>query len=149
MKVEKEDLVLTRVFDAPLERVWKAWTDPRQLAQWWGPAGFTNPVCDIDVRAGGAIRIDMRGPDGTVYPMTGVFREVVAPEQLVFTSSALDQDGKPLFEILNTVSFAARNGKTTLTVSARVLSKTAGADRYLSGMEQGWSQSLVRLRDVL
>jgi uncharacterized protein YndB with AHSA1/START domain len=149
MKVEKEDLVLTRVFDAPLERVWKAWTDPRQLAQWWGPAGFTNPVCEVDVRAGGALRIDMRGPDGTVYPMAGVFREVVAPEQLIFTSSALDQDGKPLFEILNTVSFAGRNGKTTLTVRARVLSRTAGADRYLSGMEQGWSQSLVRLEEFL
>lgn len=145
----KEDLVLTRVFDAPLERMWKAWTDPRQLAQWWGPAGFTNPVCDIDVRAGGAIRIDMRAPDGTVYPMTGVFREVVAPSRLVFSAGALDAKGDPLFEVLNTVTFADLGGRTKLTVHARVLSKTAGAERHLSGMEQGWSQSLIRLEEFL
>ena len=71
MKVEERDLVLIRIFDAPRERVWKAWTDPRQVAQWWGPAGFTNPRCEVDVRPGGVLRIDMRGPDGTVYPMAG------------------------------------------------------------------------------
>lgn len=66
-----DELVLTRTFDAPRELVFKAWTDAKQLAEWWGPKGFTNPVCDIDVRPGGAIRIDMTGPDGTVYPMGG------------------------------------------------------------------------------
>src|SRR5882762_715575 len=64
-----------------------AWTDPKQVAEWWGPHRFTNPVCDLDVRPGGAIRIHMRGPDGTVYPMTGVYQEVVEPERLVFTSA--------------------------------------------------------------
>ncbi len=63
MTGKEKDLVLTRVFDAPRERVWKAWTDPRQVAQWWGPAGFTNPRCEVDVRPGGVLRIDMRGPD--------------------------------------------------------------------------------------
>jgi uncharacterized protein YndB with AHSA1/START domain len=149
MTVKEKELVLKRVFNAPRERVWKAWTDPRQLAQWWGPAGFTNPVCEADVRPGGAIRIDMRGPDGTVYPMTGVYREVVAPERLVFTASALDEKGRPLFEVLNTVTFAKQGGKTLLTVRAQVVNKTAGADAYLEGMEEGWSQSLVRLEALL
>jgi uncharacterized protein YndB with AHSA1/START domain len=149
MTVKEKELVLKRVFNAPRERVWKAWTDPRQLAQWWGPAGFTNPVCEADVRPGGAIRIDMRGPDGTVYPMTGVYREVVAPERLVFTASALDEKGRPLFEVLNTVNFAKQGGKTLLTVRAQVVNKTAGADAYLEGMEAGWSQSLVRLDALL
>jgi uncharacterized protein YndB with AHSA1/START domain len=149
MTVKEKELVLKRVFNAPRERVWKAWTDPRQLAQWWGPAGFTNPVCEADVRPGGAIRIDMRGPDGAVYPMTGVYREVVAPERLVFTASALDEKGRPLFEVLNTVTFAKQGGKTLLTVRARVVNKTAGADAYLEGMEEGWSQSLVRLEALL
>jgi uncharacterized protein YndB with AHSA1/START domain len=149
MTVKEKELVLKRVFNAPRERVWKAWTDPRQLAQWWGPAGFTNPVCEADVRPGGAIRIDMRGPDGAVYPMTGVYREVVAPERLVFTASALDEKGRPLFEVLNTVTFAKQGGKTLLTVRAQVVNKTAGADAYLEGMEEGWSQSLVRLEALL
>jgi uncharacterized protein YndB with AHSA1/START domain len=149
MTVKEKELVLKRVFNAPRERVWKAWTDPRQLAQWWGPAGFTNPVCEADVRPGGAIRIDMRGPDGAVYPMTGVYREVVAPERLVFTASALDEKGRPLFEVLNTVTFAKQGGKTLLTVRAQVVNKTAGADAYLEGMEEGWSQSLVRLDALL
>jgi uncharacterized protein YndB with AHSA1/START domain len=149
MTVKEKELVLKRVFNAPRERVWKAWTDPRQLAQWWGPAGFTNPVCEADVRPGGAIRIDMRGPDGAVYPMTGVYREVVAPERLVFTASALDEKGRPLFEVLNAVTFAKQGGKTLLTLRAQVVSKTAGADAYLEGMEAGWSQSLVRLEALL
>src|SRR5439155_21163680 len=145
MKVEERDLVLIRIFDAPRERVWKAWTDPRQVAQWWGPAGFTNPRCEVDARPGGVLRIDMRGPDGTVYPMAGVYREVVAPERLVFTGSALDEKGKPLFEVLNTVTFAEQGGKTKLTVRAQVVKKIAAvADRYLKGQEQGWSQSLER-----
>src|ERR1700730_7092158 len=82
----ERELKITRVFDAPREMVFKAWTDPKLLAQWWGPKGFTNPVCELDVRPGGAIRVHMRGPDGTVYPMTGVYQEVVEPERIVFTS---------------------------------------------------------------
>ena len=90
---EGHELVLTRVFDAPRELVFKAWTDAKRVAQWWGPHQFTNPVCELDARPGGAIRIHMRGPDGTVYPMTGVYQEVVEPERIVFTSAALDAAG--------------------------------------------------------
>ncbi len=148
MTVKEKDLVLTRVFNAPRERVWKAWTDAKQLAQWWGPAGFTNPRCEVDVRPGGTIRVDMRGPDGTVYPMAGVYREVVAPERLVFSASALDEKGKPLFEVLNTITFAEQGGKTKLTLEARVIKKLSDrADEYLKGQEAGWSQSLDRLAE--
>jgi uncharacterized protein YndB with AHSA1/START domain len=89
-KPAQPELTMTRVFDAPRELVFRAWTDPERLKRWWGPKGFTNPVCEVDVRPGGAIRIHMRGPDGTVYPMTGAFIEIVEAERLVFTSSALD-----------------------------------------------------------
>ena len=139
------ELVLTRVFKAPRGPVFAAWTEPTQVAQWWGPNGFTNPVCELDVRPGGAIRIHMRGPDGTVYPMTGVYQEIVEPERLVFTSAALDESGKPLFEVLNTVAFVEHDGTTKLTVRARVVKSTAGAAPYLAGMEAGWTQSLERL----
>ena len=84
------DLVLTRVFDAPRDLVWKVWTDPAHIQQWWGPKGFTNPRCEWNARSKGSIRIDMRGPDGAIYPMSGTFQELVEPERIVFFSSALD-----------------------------------------------------------
>ena len=79
-------VALTRVFDAPRVLVWKAWTDPKMLAQWFGPRGFTSSVPQLEVRVGGALRIVMHGPDGNDYPMKGVFREVVPPQRLVFTT---------------------------------------------------------------
>jgi uncharacterized protein YndB with AHSA1/START domain len=142
-----QELVTTRIFDAPREVVFQAWTDPERLQRWWGPKGFTNPVCEVDVRPGGAILIHMRAPDGTVYPMTGVFHEIVKPERLVFTSGALDPKGEPLFEVLNTVTFAEENGKTKLTLHARVTMARGGAAQHLAGMEQGWSLSLDRLAE--
>jgi uncharacterized protein YndB with AHSA1/START domain len=65
---------MTRVLDAPRALVFRAWTDPALMAKWWGPSSFTNPLCELDPRPGGAIRIHMRAPDGTVYPMTGELR---------------------------------------------------------------------------
>ena len=144
---EGHELVLTSVFDAPLELVFKAWTDPKRVAQWWGPHRFTNPVCELDPRPGGAIRIHMRGPDGTVYPMTGVYQEVVEPERIVFTSAALDAAGKPMFELLTTVT--EQGGKTKQILRARVIKSTAQAAPYLAGMEAGWTQSLERLTAYL
>jgi uncharacterized protein YndB with AHSA1/START domain len=142
---EEKELVLTRVFDAPRELVFKVWTDAKHLARWWGPHRFTNPFCDLDLRPGGAILIHMRGPDGVVYPMTGVYQDVVPPERLVFTSAALDLDGNPMFEVLTTVTFAEESGKTKQILRARVIKKTAQAAPYLAGMEAGWTQTLERL----
>jgi len=145
----KFDLVLNRVFDAPRDLVWRAWTDPAQLPQWWGPAHFTNPVCRADVRPGGAIYIEMRAPNGTVYPMSGTFQEVVEPERIVFTSGPTDAQGNLLFEILTTVTFTDQGGKTELKLEAKVLSETAVAPQHLAGMEQGWNQSLDRLGELV
>jgi uncharacterized protein YndB with AHSA1/START domain len=139
-------LVLTRTFEAPRALVFKAWTDPKLLAEWWGPHGFANPVCEIDVRPGGGIRINMAGPDGVVHPMKGIFHEIVAPERLVFTSTALeDEAGHPSLEVRNTVTFAEHEGKTTLRLEAVVVKAAPAAARALEGMEMGWSQSLERL----
>jgi uncharacterized protein YndB with AHSA1/START domain len=144
-----QELVITRVIDAPRELVFRAWIDPRHMAQWWGPHGFTNPVCELDVRPGGAILIHMRGPDGVVHPMTGVYQEVVELERLVFASAALDNEGKPLFEVLTTVIFAEQGKKTKQTLQARVIKRTAKATPYIAGMEAGWTQSLERLADFV
>lgn len=140
------ELTLTRVFDAPRELVFRAWTERDRLARWWGPRRFTNSRCEIDVRPGGAIAIDMRGPDGVVYPMAGEFREIVPPERLVFVSSAPGRDGKPMFELLNTVTFTARGGKTELKLDVRVIMLTGDAARPLQGMTQGWTETLERLQ---
>jgi len=142
------EVAFTRVFDAPRRLVFQVWTDHKHVAQWWGPHGYTNPRCELDVRIGGAIRIEMRGPDGRTYPMTGTYLEVVEPERIVF-KLALDEAGNSLFEVLNTVTFAEHDGKTTLTLQARVVQATARAPQYLQGMEVGWTQSLERLGDYV
>jgi len=141
-----KELVISRVFDAPRALVFRAWTEPRHLARWWSPKGFTNPVCELDLRPGGRIRIDMRAPDGVVYAMGGAFEEIVEPERLVFTSTAgADSDGKPMLENRNTVTFEDDDGKTKMTVHVLVLRAAPEMAGALAGMEQGWTESIDKL----
>lgn len=141
----ESEVLLTRLFDAPRELVFKTWIEPHHLAQWWGPRGFTNPVCELDVRVGGKILIHMSAPDGVVYPMTGTFWEVVPPERLVFTAIAEDIGGRALLEGLVTVTFEDEDGKTKVTVREKAVALVPAAGRMLDGMENGWAQSLNRL----
>jgi uncharacterized protein YndB with AHSA1/START domain len=142
------ELIITRIIDAPRELVFKAWTDPEQLAKWWGPKYFTNPLCELDLRPGGPILIHMAGPDGVIYPMKGMFQEIVAPERLVFSSSALeDEAGNAQMEALSTVTFEDQGGKTKLTLQEVVVRSTPAAEWALSGMEEGWNQSLDKLAE--
>jgi uncharacterized protein YndB with AHSA1/START domain len=143
----EREVIITRIFDAPRSLVFRAWTDPKQIKRWWGPKGFTNPVCELDVRVGGAWRIVMRGPNGVDYPGGGVYREIVEPERLVFTNIAEDQEGNKLLDGLTTVTFAEQGGKTKLTLQTRAVALVAGAEAYLEGMEAGWTQSLERLEE--
>jgi uncharacterized protein YndB with AHSA1/START domain len=143
------EITITRVFDSPRELVWKAWTDPMHLAQWWGPKMFSNSVCEADARVGGAWHIVMRAPDGREYPCGGVYREVVEPERLVFTNIATDSDGKSVLDGLTTVIFDDLGGKTRLTLRTRATAVVDYAAEYLKGMETGWTQSLERLAEHL
>ena len=145
-----KELTLSRVFDASRERVWEAWTDPKLLAQWWGPQGFTNPVCEVDARPGGAILIHMSG-FGMLAPMTGIFKEVVKPERLVFTNNAYFEvpPVKPLIEGITTVTFEDLGGKTKVTVHNGILRALPEAAQALEGMEPGWTQSLEKLAEFL
>ena len=142
-------LKITRVFDAPRRVVFKAWVDPEQLAQWWGPRGFTNPLCEVDARPGGTIRIIMRAPDGASHEMSGVFREIVEPERLVFANRAIGSNGEPLLEGLTTVQFTEQAGKTTMTLDTSAVALLPEANGMLNGMNDGWNQSLERLTMVL
>jgi len=145
------ELTLTRVLEAPRERVFKAWTDPKLLMQWWGPRGFSTPVAELDVQPGGALNIVMEDTEGMIekgsrYPMDGVFQEVVEPERLVYTSNAV-MDGKPVLETLTTVTFEDQEGRTKLTVHIVVTRLTPEGEGPLSGMEMGWSQMLDKLAE--
>ena len=148
VSAEKE-MTITREFNAPREMVFKAWTDVNQLKKWWGPKGFTNPVCEIDAVPGGKILIHMQAPDGIVYPMEGELHEIIEPEKIIFTSIALDEKGNRLFEILNTITFADEDGKTKLTLHTAVSNIIPEAKPYLEGMNTGWNMSLDRLNDLI
>jgi uncharacterized protein YndB with AHSA1/START domain len=123
------------------------WTEPEHLANWWGPGQFTNPRCELDPHPGGKIILDMRGPNGTVYPNRGEFVEVAKPERIVFTLAVLDDTGKTVLDTLNTVTLEAQGEKTKLTVNARVTDHVPEAEPYLKGMKEGWNQTLDRLEE--
>ncbi len=142
-------VLITRIFDAPRPLAFKVWTDPKHVAMWWGPRGFTNPVCEWDARPGGAIRVHMRAPDGYEHPMSGTFVEVVEPERLVFTVVAEDKEGKPLLQGLTVVTFTEEGNQTKLTVEAEATTMLAIGAQMLQGMEQGWTESLERFAALL
>jgi len=146
MKQGHKEIDINREIDAPPRRVFRAWVDPQQVAQWWGPNGFTNPVVELDVRPGGPIRIDMRAPDGTVSTMGGEYGEVIENERIEFTSTAFpDENGDPQLEARSTVSFEDRDGKTVLVWYEAVTRSTPAVAAALEGMEEGTRQTLDRL----
>jgi uncharacterized protein YndB with AHSA1/START domain len=143
------ELHLRRFFNAPRELVLAAWTTPSMLAEWWAPKGFTNPRCDFEARSDGKIYIEMRAPDGTVYPMSGRVSYFYPPYRFVFLSTPLDQDGNAIFELWNSVYLEEKNGGIEVFLDVHVVSMTDVAPMYLKGMSEGWSQSLDKLALLL
>ncbi len=141
----ERELVVTRVFDAPRRLVFKAWTEPEHLARWWGPQGFALISCDIDVRPGGAWCRSMRAPDGSEIRKHGVYREIVAPERLVFTYVSDDAEGNSGPETLVTVTFADLDGKTRLTLRQTLFESVVARDAH----QVGWTSCLERFAEYL
>src|ERR671919_1560212 len=124
----KQEIVIIRIFDAPRELVWKAWTDPEHFKRWWGPKDFTCPFCEMDFRVGGKYLNCMRSPEGQDYWSTGIYREIIPMERIVFTDCFADEKGNVVpathygfsadfhLEMLVTVIFEDQNGKTKLTL---------------------------------
>jgi uncharacterized protein YndB with AHSA1/START domain len=140
------ELVISRVFNAPRSLVFKAWTEPEHMARWWGPNGFTLPVCEMDARTGGNYRFCMRSPEGSDHRSQGIFREVVEPERIVFTGAWTDADGKPTSTVMvTTVTFEEHAGKTKLTLRQAGLESVTARDSHRGG----WSSSLERLTEYL
>jgi uncharacterized protein YndB with AHSA1/START domain len=148
MEVGLHEVSLTRRVAASPDVVFAMWTDAKHLAKWWGPKGFTNPVCEVEARAGGKIRIDMQSPEGVTHPMIGRFVTLDRPHRLVFTAAVIDSEGRTMFEVLNTVTFIEVSGGTEISLVARVTSMTAAAPQYFAGMSEGWSQSFDRLANL-
>jgi len=143
------EIVLTRVFDAPRELVWDAWTDPQQLVQWWGPKGFTTTIHEMDVRPGGTWRHTMHGPDGTDYPNKSIFLEVVKPERIVYSHSG-GKKGDSGAQSEATWTFEAQGEKTKLTL--KMVFPSAAAREHVSktyGAVEGGEQTLGRLAEQL
>ena len=134
------DLTITRVFDAPRELVFAAWTDPDQLASWLGPHGYTPSAVTLATRPGGAWRACIRSPEGDEHWMHGVYREIDAPERLVFTF-AWDTEGDLRTETLVTIGFADLDGKTEMTFVQTGFPTAADRD----GHDEGWTSSFEDL----
>jgi len=157
-QVATRDLVIERIFDAPVELVWKAWTDPEHVKRWWGPKDFTAPAIKIDFRVGGTYLFCMRSPDGQDYWSTGVYREIVPLKRIVYTDSFADEKGNVVsashygmgddfpLELLVTLTFEDyQDGKTRFTL--RHAGMPAGEDSEMAQM--GWNQSLDKLAEAL
>jgi len=140
------EIVMTRVFDAPRRLVFEAWTNPEHLPHWMlGPEGWTMPVCEIDLRPGGAWHIVWRGVDGAEMAMRGVYQEVVPPERLVTTESW----GGDWPETLNTLILTEYDGKTTIENRVLYPTKEARDAALKTGMKEGVSASFDRLGEYV
>ena len=142
------ELIIDRVFDAPRPLVFKVWTEPEHVAQWWGPRGFTITTHEMAVRPGGVWRYVMHGPDGVDYDNYIIFTEVVEPERLVYTHSSGEADDPGQFQV--TVTFAEQGDKTQLSIyllfaSAEELNKVVKE----FGAIEGANQTLDRLAEHL
>ena len=146
------EIVMTRVFNAPRHLVFDAWTKPELFVRWFGPRGWTVPVCEIDLRPGGTYHFVLRGPDGSEIGMRGVYREIVRHDRLVCTEAydGFSEVGwRPEDESLVTTVLTEDDGKTTWTATVVYPSKEVRDAVIQSGMERGAAESYDRLAELL
>ena len=141
----ERELVITRIFEAPRQLVFKMWTEPEHLVRWWGPRGFTTISGRMDVRPGGAWSRLMRAPNGTVIRKHGIYREIVAPDRLVLTYVTDDLAGNPGPETLVTVTLADLDGKTRLTLHQTGFESVLAREAH----HGGWISCLDRFAEHL
>jgi|SRR6267142_254401 len=146
--VGDREIAATRLFDAPRELVWKAWTDPAHIAKWWGPNGFTTTTYSMELKPGGVWRYVMHGPDGRDYQNKVTYLEVVEPERLVYNLGG-DEDVEPVSHHV-TVTFTDSGGKTRIDM--RMVFASAEARTHVietHGAFEGLKQHLGRLKEYL
>jgi uncharacterized protein YndB with AHSA1/START domain len=144
------ELVLTRLIDAPREKLFRAWTDPELLKQWFAPLPWTTPVAELDLRPGGANLVVMRGPDGNEFPNRGVYLEVVANERLVFTDAfteAWQPSQKPFMTAI--LTFEDEAGKTRYTARVRHWTVADREAHEKMGFHEGWARCTDQLTTLV
>ena len=155
---EKERMVITRVFDAPRALVWEAWTNPKYVMQWWGPKGFTAPVCKIDFRVGGKFLCCMRSPDGQEGWNGGEYLEIVPLEKIVYSLYFADSKGNKIDPAQLGIEHEAiedardvvifedyGNGQTKLTM----IGNETMEDAKNSGQLEGWNETFEKVASVV
>ncbi len=154
---QERDIVIVRVFAAPRELVFEAWTKPEHLVRWWAPKGCTTQVRRLDLRPGGSFHFCMRTPDGKNIWGLGIYRDIVVPERIVYTDTFADADGNPVppthygmsaghpAETLVTVTFAEHDGGTLLTLRHAIPESVVER----GATQQGWGEMLERLAEAL
>jgi len=166
VEIAEKEFTCTRSFDASRELVYKAWTEPRLLAKWWGPHNVTNPVCKIDLRPGGVFRIVTESGDGEKYPLNGSYVEIAPNEKLIMTLDMSEHpqdwqetlnmhrrqvggtDGGPLRDLL-TVKFEKEGKESKIECHSHFVSNIDRDAIVAMGMADGWSQSFERLETLL
>ena len=159
MSNDTQRLTLTRTFDAPRDLVWKAWTDPKFVAQWWGPKDFTIPVCNMDFRVGGKFLLCMRGPNGWEGWTGGEYHEIVPQEKIVFSMYFADAEGNKVqpedigvehkadTDAFDSVLFEdAGNGRTRVTYMGNEAMEDAAESGQLEAMNQSFDKCSAVLR---
>jgi uncharacterized protein YndB with AHSA1/START domain len=142
IKVGERDLLIVRMFDAPRELVFRAWSKPEHLSRWFAPDGCTMPSCEMEFRAGGKLRFIFQAADGTEYPFEGSYVQIVEPSKIVFQGNIHDVPGQDVFTI---VTFAEHEDKTKLVVH-QAYAMESDATR---GASMGWTQTLNHLEEFV
>jgi len=142
----KQEIVMTRIFDAPRERLFKAYTNPDGIPQWWGPRYLTTTVDKMEVKQGGLWRFVQVDPDGNEHGFHGVYHDIVSPERIVQT---FEYEGAPGHVLLETVTFDEQDGKTKLTTQSVFQSVEARDGMVQSGMEEGAVELMDRLAELV
>jgi len=151
---EEREVLITRLFDAPRELVFRMWTEREHVCHWWHPKGFASVVCEeMDVRPGGRLRFRMRLADGKEFLSKSVYREIVRPELIVYDEDC-DEDGTPFHRARMTITFAAQGDKTLVTTHARFDWIPDRDPRWTpevmrQGLQQGWNDNLDLLVQYL
>lgn len=136
---------IKRIFDAPRERVFAAWTQAEHLRPWFGPTGFTVSVCEADARPGGAFRLCVRSPAGKDYWVRGAYKEVEKPRRLLIACTADDEHGVPRLEELIDVTFTSHGRRTEVQLVATARATGPGSAPMLDGVPEVWAQTFTRL----
>ena len=148
--VADRELVLTRVIDVSRDKVYRAWTEPELLKQWFAPKPYTTPIVEVDVRPGGSSYFVMRAPDGTELPNRGVYLEVVPNQRLVSTDAftkAWEPSEKPFMTLI--LTFEDVGGKTRYTARARHWSMEDKTTHEKLGFHVGWNQCADQLTELV